>query len=75
MNNYQTSSGSSYTVYPKLSNMNYFSWSASMESTLRPLNQWEVIKGLYPSPTRAESKAPTEGELVLVITLIMITNL
>ena len=36
-----------------------------MESTLRSLNQWEVVKGVYPSPTRAESKAPTEEELEL----------
>ena len=36
-----------------------------MESTLRSLNQWEVVKGLYPSPTCAESKAPTEEELEL----------
>ena len=65
MNNYQTSSGSTYTMYPKLSNTNYFSWSASMESTLRSLNQWEVVKGLHPSPTHAESKAPTKEELEL----------
>ena len=36
-----------------------------MELTLRSLNQFEVVKGLYPSPTRAESKAPTKGELEL----------
>ena len=65
MNNYQTSSGSTYTVYPKLSNSNYFSWSASMVLTLRSLNQWEVIKGLYPSPTCVNSKAPTNEELEL----------
>jgi hypothetical protein len=74
MNNYQTSSGSAYAVFQKLRNDNYFSWSASMESTLRSLNQWEVVIGQFPSPTseqrtrttaRADSKAPTDAELEL----------
>jgi gag-polypeptide of LTR copia-type len=65
MSNYQTSSGSAYAVFSKLRNDNYFSWSASMESTLRSLNQWEVVIGQFPSPKRADSKAPTDAELEL----------
>ena len=33
-----------------------------MESTLRSLNQWEVVKGLCPSPTCVDLKAPTNEE-------------
>jgi hypothetical protein len=36
-----------------------------MESTLRSLIQWEVMVGQFPSPTHADSKAPSNAELQL----------
>lgn len=63
MKDYQTSSGSAYQVFPKLRGDNYFSWSASMESILRSLCQWQVVTGAFHPPVPADPDNPTEKEL------------
>ena len=65
MKDYQTGSGSSYQVFPKLRSDNYFSWCASMELVLRSLNQWEVVMGTYTPPVHAVEKLPLAEELQL----------
>jgi gag-polypeptide of LTR copia-type/Pol polyprotein, beta-barrel domain len=62
---YQSSSGSAFQVFPKLQSDKYFSWSASMESVLRLLSQWEVVTGTFVAPMRAKQNEPIEKKLQL----------
>ncbi|KAF8514713.1 hypothetical protein BU17DRAFT_94225 [Hysterangium stoloniferum] len=60
---YESSTGSAYQVFPKLRKDNYFTWSASMKTVLKSLNQWKVIIGELADPARAKLDALTKDEL------------